>query len=107
MTKNEKKILKYCNKNFREKFNITTHDLSPYLDLSNEEIYTCCKHLYEEKYITRFRPAASHFVNFQLDHNGKHYREIHRQDVTSFLLRSILTPIIVSIVTTLITLLLA
>ena len=104
MTKNQKKILCFCCKHYRDTFCIKTKDLDP-LNLPKEEIYTCCKNLYEENYLTRYSATADQSVFFQLDHKGKHYSEINREKLRSFLLQSILTPIVVSLITTLITLL--
>ena len=101
MTRNQKRMLRFCCKHYRDTFCIKTEDLDP-LNLPKEEIYTCCKNLYEENYLTRYSSAANHSVFFQLDHKGKHYREINMEELRSFLLRSILTPVLVSLITTLI-----
>lgn len=101
MIKNQKKILRFCCKHYRDNFCIRTKDLDP-LKLPKEEIYTCCKNLYEENYLTRYSATADHSVFFQLDHKGKHYREINREELRSFMLRSVFTPILVSLITTLI-----
>lgn len=103
MIKNQKRILQFCCKHYRDTFCIKTSDLEP-LNLPKQEIYTCCKNLYEEGYLTRYSSGADGSVFFQLDYKGRHYREINKEKIRLFLLQSIFTPIIVSLVTTLITL---
>lgn len=105
MTKTEKKLLKCCNKHFTTGERITTQLLAGKIKLTQQEIKLCAEYLYQKGYVTNLDVFIGGNVGFTLTHLGRHYREIQWEKVKHFLFESIFVPIVVSMATTLLTLL--
>ena len=100
LTKIERKFLKMCNTNdgmtAQKKFNILCDKYSPL------KVQSALVHLKESGYIN-FSPSAESYVYyFELKHKGLNYREITRLEFKAFVYKSVIVPIIVSLLTTLI-----
>ena len=74
------------------------------LDNLSPEIEGILRLLVDENYIIYDDP--SHYPNgeFRLTHKGLHWRQIHNKSILIYLLKSVVVPIVVSILTTIITL---
>lgn len=106
LTKLEKQVLDICNNKLNPNELISSLKIEPYLsDIAPVDLYRCCKSLNSNGYFDHFSVGISGECLMALSHQGRHYKEISRIKVKSFLLRSVLVPIVVSCITTLITLL--
>lgn len=105
LTKGENKFLKECNKN---KITIlSTHSFNDkfYKKTSKAETMLICESLEKKGYLTIYQGSDSGYP-FVLTYEGKHYSEISRLKIKSFFLESVLVPIVISLITALVTILL-
>lgn len=91
------------------KDNITsTFDIAIHMhhNIQDEDLRGCIEALERDGYLTIVQTIGDKGVNIRvsLTHKGRHYQEYRRSEIKEFLLKSVLTPIIVSIITTFITL---
>lgn len=99
LTKIEKNILNYCRNN-----NITSHkELTPLFDkYGTEHVCLAFRELYEKKMFSYCAFADNDLpAKFKLSFAGLHWNEKQRINLKSFFLRSIVTPIGISLVTSL------
>ncbi len=82
--------------------NYDTDHTMDYSDYS-KQIHGIIQYLVDEGYLVY--AYENNTYHFQLTHNGLNYQQIHWLKIRDFLIHSIFTPIIVSLVTTLLTLL--
>ena len=78
--------------------------LARLLHRSVSDVFATLTHLQNLGLLT-FRRYIDDSFSFALTHDGKNYHQRRRAELRSFFLRSILTPIAVSVATTLLTLL--
>lgn len=105
LTKLEKQVLKICNTKFNPDSLILSSDIQPYFpDVHPSDLLSCCECLSDDKYLKTFRKYTDGGFGMTLNHFGKHYREVSWIKVKEFLLKSVLVPIVVSAVTTIVTL---
>lgn len=82
----------------------TSIDVTVYLHnrILSEDFDGCISLLEKEELIkTTYNELG--FPQYELTHLGKHYSEFQRAEFVRFLLRSIIVPIVVAVITTLIT----
>lgn len=99
MTKAEKKILKGCNKYFRDGERITTQLLNGKINLTQQQIKLCVEYLNQKGYIRKLDIFAGGNVSFELTYLGIHYKEIQMEEVKHFIFTSIAVPVFVSLLT--------
>lgn len=92
-----KKIIKCCAKNFTEKCFINTDDLQKHLNFSKMEIYYCCKRLHELGYFDDFSSAIEYTVHIQLGYKTFNYKDFKHTQIKEFIFKSVLIPILVSV----------
>lgn len=108
MDKKSKKVLKYLckHRNYKDYAFFFTNGLrektANKLKISVDDLNECIKFLNEKGYITYHR-TDSRIYGFILKHKGIHAEEFERIEKMRFIYKSILVPIIVSIITTLTT----
>ena len=103
LTKMERKILKCCNKKCNPTDIISTCDIQKNLkDLSINEIATCCNHLNENGYFDLYSISLANDVKLHLNYKGMHYQELNINRIKSFIFQSVIVPIFVSLVTSVI-----
>lgn len=97
---NQRKALKFLNKNYRKGTRVTKVILSKHLNLNYQETTQICKSLHDKGFVT--------FVGMNYDpkisSNGIEYFSVETANSVEIILKSIVCPVIVSIVTTLLTL---
>ena len=103
LDKMSKKIIKCCVKYYRDKISISTEDLQEHLSYTTEEIYHCCKNLNDLNFFDDFSVAITHDVTFFPSYNLYFFREQRIAKIKSFVIKSILVPIAVSIATSILT----
>lgn len=82
----------------------TTLDIGVYLHnhIQTEDLLGCL-HLLEDDGFIEIISESGPLLHVKLTHKGRHYKEHRRVAVIGFFMKSIVTPIIVAFVTTLIT----
>ena len=105
LTRYEQKLLKYCSKhNDEDNFYASVNIESDFFKTFNQnELYEVCVSLHEKGYISEMDRNIVGDIQFSLSHNGMHYKEVSWLEIKDFLTKSIITPIIVSLITSLIT----
>ena len=114
LDKNSKKILKYINKHSSKQNTINAQTLSEKTALDIDIVKEIAFHLNKDYLINIVKKAVAtqdglQFYNteqFYPTNKGKEYFNVQRKEQINLYLRSIFCPIIVSLVTTLLTLLL-
>ena len=100
ITRIEREFLKMCNTNDdmtpQEKFDILCDKYSPL------KVKSALNHLNENGYINFSSSGESYVYWFELKHKGLNYREITWLEFKSFVCKSVIVPIFVSLLTTLI-----
>lgn len=83
----------------------STLDITIYLkkQIYDEDLRGCIRLLNDEGYVKIIEDTKL-YIRVSLTHKGKHFDEYERAEYKAFFMKSILTPIVVSLVTTLITL---
>lgn len=104
MTKLERQFLDCCNENFSERSLIGNEDMQRYISASPLMLSKCAERLNENGYIKNLHLFKGRTFNFQTTYKGLNYKEFKIEQLKSFLLRSVFTPVAVSAATTLITL---
>lgn len=101
------KVLKAINFLCRNAEETSTVDICVYLHnrIQNEDFFGCI-HQLENDGLIEIRSETELLVSVAPTHKGRHYKEYRRCVIVGFILKSVLTPIAVAFVTTLITLLL-
>ena len=103
LTKHEKTILKYCNKKFKPDTDISSEKLSALVpQLSPFHFYQCCKELSDKEYVEDFTTYISGDFSFSLTYKGRHYKEISLLELKEFIFKSVIVPVVVSLLTTVI-----
>lgn len=102
---NSKKVLKAIQFLCAEENKTSTLDIKIFLNnkVQDEDLFGCVHILENDGYI-QISEENDLYIQVSLTHKGKHYAEELRAKVLHFLYVSVLVPIGVSIVTTLITL---
>lgn len=104
LTKLERNILKYSNKLHQANACISSEKLLPLLkDVDSGNFLLACKQLDRNGYFEYYSQTLSGRVDFFLSYKGLAYKEHSTLEIKSFLMRSVITPIIVALITTLIT----
>lgn len=99
LTKLERKVLCICNKYPRTV--VITDDIQKYAPkLSKFDIAECCERLGQNGYFEIYNKDLNGCVHLLLNYKGRHFREFSRNQVIDFLFKSVLVPIVVSIITT-------
>ncbi len=101
MTKNEKKVLKCCNKYFRQQELIDSTTLLTRLKMDNNDLSLCLDHMNKNGYFEIYSKDICGGARFLLSYKAKRYKEFQSQELKSFLIKSVAIPIFVSIVTNL------
>lgn len=104
MTKLERQFLDCCNKNFSDRSLIGSKDLQRFISVPPLMLSKCAERLNENGYIKNLHSFKFYAFNFQTTYKGLNYKEFKIEQLKSFLLRSVFTPVAVSAATTLITL---
>ena len=106
LMKLERKFLKYCNKN-KELYMYNTHLFEEefYKSFPKFELRQVCESLSLKGYINILSQDMDGGVQFTLTYDGMHYRELSWLEIKSFLLESVLVPIVISLITAIITIL--
>ncbi|WP_298016713.1 hypothetical protein [uncultured Dysosmobacter sp.] len=106
LDKTNRKILEYMNANGEcpsKRFYDFDEDLKKIADkigTDKETVRAAVRSLNAGNYIIYTCDQHGRPLRFSLDHKGLHYRELQRLDTAAFLKKSILTPIVVTILTT-------
>lgn len=105
LTKNAKAVLRQAGKSDSGK--ISFEDLQAALKFSADEIERICNHLILEGYASSLRKqytaGVGNAYGIVLTEKGKHWVKDRINTLVSFVAKSVLTPIIVSVITTLVT----
>lgn len=107
MDKTSKKVLKFLHLNRDYKkyaffFNNGTFEtFARWLNLSESDLAECLNYLYDNGYIKYFY-VQDRVVGFSLEHKGIHFNEFNRIEKMQFIFKSIMVPIFVSVITSLI-----
>lgn len=105
LTKNAKSVLRQANKDASGK--ISFEDLQKKLKLDADETERVCNHLILEGYASSLRKqyttGTGKPCGIALTEKGKHWINYRLSVLGSFIAKSVVTPIVVSILTTLIT----
>ena len=104
MTKLERQFLDCCNENFSERSLIGNEDIQRYISVSPLMLSKCAERLNENGYIKNLHRFKFHAFNFQTTYKDLNYKKFKIEQLKNFLLRSVFTPVAVSVATTLITL---
>lgn len=107
LTRYERKLLKYCSK-FKDEYLYESYKFEScfFKSCPRNEVKEVCASLKEKGYIEEMNTNMVGDVQFFLSHKGRHYKEVSFLEIKEFLTKSIITPIIVSLITSLITILL-
>lgn len=94
----ERKIIDQCLEHFPGKM-VNSSALVPLMSRNHDEIKSCLKHMNETNLLEVLRRDLDGNYHFVLAYNAIHHRQILLSQIWSFLFKSILIPIGVSIVT--------
>ena len=98
-------ILRTATKRLDPDIVITTEDLQRAgVPLSTHDIRLVCEIMNAEGLFSTYSEALDETVDFVLSFKGKYYKQVWHATLKAFLLESIATPIVVSVLTTFITL---
>lgn len=99
------KILKAVNYLCEREDETTTLDIGVYFHnrIQTEDLLGCLQQLKEDAFIEILSEDGP-LLFVKPTHKGRHYKENRRANLSNFILKSILTPIIVAFFTTIITL---
>ena len=104
LTKLERNILKHSNELHKTCSCIPSEKLLELLPgVGSDELLLACNQLDRNGYFEHYSPTLGGRADLWLSYKGLAYKETGRLEVKSFFLRSIITPIIVALITTLIT----
>lgn len=104
LTRYERKLLKYCSKHkYQSHFETNKFEPKFYETFNQNEIKSVCESLKSKDYIGEMSLTIYQDVRFNLSHKGVHYKEVSWLEIKEFLTKSIITPIIVSLITSLVT----
>lgn len=107
LTYNSKRILKYCLKLSKNDFVCTNDILSAHPKLKSKMVYKEMCFLVSEGFLEKSEDIPSeYFLDAHITYKGENYAEFQRIDLWIFIRNSIIVPIVVSIITTLMTLVL-
>lgn len=77
---------------------------SQFKSIAPETINATLLYLHECKYISCLTNEDNEVIAVMPEYKGQHYFEFRRAELKQFMLKSVLTPVIVSVITTFITL---
>lgn len=77
---------------------------SQFKNIDPETINATLLYLHECKYISCLTNEDNEVIAVMPEYKGQHYFEFRRTEIKQFIIKSILTPVIVSIITTFLTL---
>lgn len=101
MTKLEKRFLNCCIKYYLECSVISSDDLLKYIDVPLISLQRCAQRLEQNGYIKNLHIQMRIRFNFQLTYEGSFYSEIRSDRIKDFLLKSVLIPIVISVIASL------
>ena len=105
LTKDAKSVLKQANKSSSGK--ISFEDLQKALNWNHDDVERVCNHLILEGYANSLRKqytaGMGNAFGITLTEKGKHWIKYRLSVLCSFVAKSVITPIIVSVITTLVT----
>lgn len=105
-----KKILKYMQTHSDNPsqryydFDEDLEEIATAVSSDKESVRTAVRYLEENGYIKYIHTKHGTTIGFYLDHKGLRLDEFNRLETLSFLKRSVITPIIVSVLTSILTL---
>lgn len=103
LTKLETRLLKYCCKEDTSNlFNTHTFKREFFIKFPKNEFSQVCDSLSSKGYIKIASKDMAGGVQFFLTYDGIHYKEIKWINIKSFLIESVIIPIAVSVITSLI-----
>ena len=88
---------------FSNSANITIDELAKKLNTPTEQLRACIRYLYHNGYLEYQKTTNGQSVGFYLSHVGYNYRQFRLLKFEDFLLRSVFTPIAISVITTVVT----
>ncbi len=77
--------------------------LSSQLNLPTEDVRANIRYLHDNGYIDYQKTKTGHTLTFSLSHKGLKYKDFKIEAIKDFLLKSVVVPIFVSIITALVT----
>lgn len=100
LTKLEKQFLRFCRSQGGS--DVASADIADALSCSSAyELYLCAKSLEKNEYLNSLDVFDETDFNVSLSHEGLHFDEMSKLETKQFIIRSILVPVGVSVVTTL------
>lgn len=102
MTKLEKRFLNCCIKYYLEYSVINSDDLLKYIDVPLISLQRCAQRLEQNGYIKNLHIQTRIRFNFQLTYEGSFYSEVRSDRIKDFLLKSVLIPIVISVIASLV-----
>ena len=106
LTKLERTILKKANVLHLSDPCVTSERILPLIRVDQGDFLLACNQLDRGGYFEHYSQTLGGKVQFFLSYKGRTYVENRRLEAKSFIIRSIFTPIVVSAITAIITLLL-
>ncbi len=101
LTKLEKQFLRFCRSQGGS--DVASADIADALGCSSAyELYLCAKSLEKNEYLEDLTVFINGDFVVTLNHKGSHFDEISKLEAKRFIIRSILVPVGVSVVTTLV-----
>lgn len=97
---NQRKALKFLYKNYKEDTSVTKVILSKHLNLNYQETSQICKELHDKGFIT----FIGINYNPKINPKGIEYFSFETTSVLGIVFKSVICPVIVSLITTLLTL---
>lgn len=100
-----RKVINCCLQHYHQNagINISTYQLQEHLDYPIEELFLILKELDHLGYFDLFEVTEDNCVHFTLGYRAYEYKDYRRGEILTFLLHSIIVPIVVALITSALT----